>query len=63
MWEMRQRTCQSQLRVLRDVGAVLTYGAGGHEVVCDSVTFARSRHADERTAVGKARIQGGDEEF
>ena len=63
MWEMKQRICQSQPKVLRDVDAVLTYGAGGYEVVRDGVALARSCPADRRTAVSKARVQGGDDEF
>ena len=54
---------QRQLKVLRDVGAVLTYGAGGYEVVCDAVALARICLANIRTDVVRVGVQGIDGEF
>lgn len=50
-------------RAPSDVGAVLTYGAGGYEVVCDAVALARICLANIRTDVVRVGVQGIDGEL
>jgi len=56
--ETKKKSCQSQLTILLDVGAVLTCGAGGHKAVGDSVALTRICIADIRTNVEHVGLQG-----
>jgi len=48
---MRQGIRQSQLRISLDVGVILTYGASGDKIICDTVAFARICCVDRRTNI------------